>query len=108
MGESVSPANVVDCCMVMPTRARDACPCPKSYGHGVQVNRPAVVPLANLADCCIVGPHRARNACHWESNCVHSSGQACVLPAGGWSGLNMRDEHVKRVDIVVAQVMAWH
>ena len=94
--------------MVMPTRARDACPCPKSYGHGVKESRPAVVPLANLADCCIVGPHRARNACHWERNCVHSSGQACVLPAGGWRELDMQDEHFKWVDIVVAQVMAWH
>jgi hypothetical protein len=94
--------------MVMPTRARDACPCPKSYGHGVKVSGPAVVPLAILADCCIVGPHRARNACHWESYSVHSSGHARVLPAGGWSGFDMWDEHVMRVDIVVARVMAWH
>lgn len=61
--------------MVMPTRARDACPCPKSYGHGVQVSRPALVPLANLADCCIVGPHRAIG--------MHVTGRAIVCIAVG-------------------------
>jgi hypothetical protein len=86
--------------------ARNACPGSRSDGHGVQGDSAAGFQLANVVDCCIVGPHRARNACHWESKCVHSSGQACVLPAGGWSGFDMWDEHVMRVDIVVARVMA--
>ena len=30
-----------------------------------------------------------------------------MLLAGGWSGLHVRDEHVKQVDIMVARVMAW-
>ena len=62
--------------------------------------------LGGLLHCW--APQGHRNACHWESNCVHGSGQACVLPAGGWSGLDMLDEHVKRADIVVTRVMAWH
>ena len=76
--------NVVECCMVRPHMARNACPGPKSDRHGVQVGRAAGVQLANVVDCCFVRPHRARNACLGRASVHLAVGRVvlCLVAVG--------------------------
>ena len=43
----------------------------------------------------------------WQRKCVLGSGPGRVVPGGGLDGLDMLDEHVKRVDMDDVRMGAW-